>query len=90
MNERPVSPYDRPIVRQVMELLYDDPDSNPGDFQAVAEMCIDFLKHVAKADLKRHEDHCCVVKVIKEALHNLEASEHFLEQTPFIGMNAED
>ena len=86
-NQPPSTPYNRPAVQAVMDLLYKDPESNVGDFQAVAELCIDFLKEVVSNDLERHAEHCCAVKVIKEALHNLEAAEHFLEQVPLISMN---
>ena len=90
LAQEPNTPYNRPAVRAAMDCLIENDESNAGDFQAVAELCIDFLKNVAYSDLERHADHCCVTPVIRKAIFNIEAAEEFLQRVPIIGMNAED
>ena len=88
-NEQPECPYCRPVVRETMDFLTEDERTNAGDIQAVAELCIDLLKTIAAGDLERHHEHCEVADLIKEALRNIEAAEHFIEKAPFINMNAD-
>ena len=90
MATEPATPYNRPVVEEAMAALDPDNGANAGDLQAVAERCIDLLKCIAANDLERHSKHCDVVPVIREALWNLEASERFLEECPFICMNDND
>lgn len=88
MNDKPETPYDRPVVEAAMKALSPDNGGTLGDLQAVAEICISILKSAAKED--SNDDDKEWAEISAQMHDDLRIAETFLEKVAYIHMNDED
>ena len=83
-----VTAYERPQVKEAMDVLLPENGGNLGDVQAVAELCMHILQQCAEDYAVNDEDEEWR-RIMAETNCNLKIAQGFLEKSPFIGMNEE-